>query len=808
MLNRHILSHGWTGRLTAGGPAVADDRLAGFAATVPGSVHSDLIAAGLIPDPFDGDNEHLLYWIGDADWSYQTTFDAPATGFDRTDLVFEGVDTVASIVLNGVELAHTENMHRTYRLPSDLLETGNRLDVHFTSPRRFGAERRDAYGKRPSAYSEYPPFIRKMACDFGWDWGPDLATSGLWRPVAIESWSTARIASARPVVSITGDAGTVLLELEVERAGSSGELAVRVAVGDVTVEGVVAAGENRASIRIDVPHARRWWPRGLGDQALYPISAALSSAGTPLDSWNSRIGFRDIVVEQPEDADGEGSAFRLVVNGEPLFVRGVNWIPDHALVATVTREQYAARLSQAAELGANLIRVWGGGSFGTDDFYEECDEQGLLVWQDFLFACAAYAEEQPYASEIEAEARDNIARIMPHPSLALWNGNNENVWFWFIHDWETVLEGKTWGEGFYFDLLPSLVAELDPQRFYLAGSPYSGARERQPNDPRRGVVHSWIPGDYREYTEIEPRFVSEFGFQGPPTRALFDSAVHDDDPHPFSPGVAQHQKAVYGTERIEDVMRVHLGVPTDFDEWYWLAELNQARAVGFGIDYFRSLSPWCRGTVVWQLNDCWPVISWSMIDSAGRWKLAAYAMRRAFADRVATLQVGDGTARASFGNEQREPWTGLATLERWSTTQRLSHSEIVVSVDPHTTQWVDLGPLATDELLVLTVDGIRATVLGGVDRDFRDAPAQFQLTVAPAHEGVAITVTAQSILRETSLRLDALDADAHSDRNLVTLLPGESETWNVQTACPERFTVEALHAAVRVARATEHPVGS
>lgn len=808
MLNRHILSHGWTGRLTAGGPAVADDRLAGFAATVPGSVHSDLIAAGLIPDPFDGDNEHLLYWIGDADWSYQTTFDAPASGFDRTDLVFEGVDTVASIVLNGVELAHTENMHRTYRLPSHLLETGNRLEVHFTSPRHFGAERRDTYGKRPSAYSEYPPFIRKMACDFGWDWGPDLATSGLWRPVAIESWSTARIASARPVVSITGDTGTVLLELEVERAGSSGELAVQVAVGDVTVETVVAAGENRASIRIDVPHARRWWPRGLGDQVLYPISAALSSAGTLLDSWNSRIGFRDIVVEQPEDADGEGSAFRLVVNGEPLFVRGVNWIPDHALAATVTREQYAARLAQAAELGANLIRVWGGGSFGTDDFYEECDEQGLLVWQDFLFACAAYPEEQPYASEIEAEARDNITRIMPHPSLALWNGNNENVWFWFIHDWETVLEGKTWGEGFYFDLLPSLVAELDPQRFYLAGSPYSGARERQPNDPRRGVVHSWIPGDYREYTEIEPRFVSEFGFQGPPTRALFDSAVHDDDPHPFSPAVAQHQKAAYGTERIEDVMRVHLGVPTDFDEWYWLAELNQARAVGFGIDYFRSLSPWCRGTVVWQLNDCWPVISWSMIDSAGRWKLAAYAMRRAFADRVATLRVGDGTARASFGNEQREPWTGVASLERWSTTHLLSRSEIAVSVDPHTTQWADLGPLAIDELLVLTVDGIRATVLGGVDRDFRDAPAQFQLTVAPAHEGVAITVLAQSILRETSLRVDSLDVDAHSDRNLVTLLPGESETWNVRTAHPERFTVEALHAAVRVARATEHPVGS
>lgn len=803
MLNRHVVTEGWTGRLTAGGPVTADDHLTEFAATVPGSVHSDLISAGLIADPFDGDNEHLLHWIGDSDWSYQTTFDAPTNGHERTDLVLEGVDTVARIVLNGAELARTENMHRTYRLPAELLPMGNVLEVHFTSPRRFGAERREQYGTRPSVFSEYPPFIRKMACDFGWDWGPDLATSGLWRPVAVESWSTARIASARPVVTITGDTGSVLLELQVERAGSSRELAVQVVVGDITVETPIAAGESRVGIRVDVPDARRWWPRGLGDQVLYPISATVSSAGEPLDTWNSRIGFRDITVEQPEDANGEGSAFRLVVNGEPLFVRGVNWIPDHALVATVTREQYAARISQAADLGANLIRVWGGGSFGTDDFYEECDEQGLLVWQDFLFACAAYAEEEPYASEVEAEARDNIARIMPHPSLALWNGNNENVWFWFIHDWETVLEGKTWGEGFYFDLLPSLVAELDPERFYLAGSPYSGARDRQPNDPSRGVVHSWIPGDYREYTEIEPRFVSEFGFQGPPTRALFDSAVHDADPHPFSPAVAQHQKATYGTERIEDVMRVHLGVPADFDEWYWFAELNQARAVGFGIDHFRSLSPWCRGTVVWQLNDCWPVISWSMIDSAGRWKLAAYAMRRAFADRVATLHVADGSARAAFGNEHREPWTGVATLERWNTRHRLSRSEITVIVEPHTTQWVDVGPLAIDELLVLTVDGIRAVALGGVDRDFADTPPQFELAVAPVESGVAVTVTASSILRDSCLLVGSIDEDAHTDRNVVTLLPGESETWNVQTEHPERFTVDVVRAAFRAARAVQ-----
>ncbi|MGX5682611.1 glycoside hydrolase family 2 protein [Schumannella luteola] len=801
MLNRHPLSSGWTGRLAAGGPAAPDARLEQFPATVPGSVHADLQAAGIIPDPFDGDNEHALRWIGDADWSFRTTFDAPATGFDRTDLVLEGVDTVARVVLNGQELARTENMHRTYRLPVALRDTGNVLEVHITSPRRFGAERRDSFGKRPSAFSDVAPFIRKMACDFGWDWGPDLATSGLWRPVAIENWSTARIASARPIVTIDGETGVVDLVLDVERVGERGDLAVRVGVGDLVVDAALASDADSTVVRVEVPSVERWWPRGLGEQSLYPVAVTLLADGQPLDEWSSRIGFREIVVEQPEDPDGDGSAFRLVVNGEPLFVRGVNWIPDSSLVATVTREQYATRLRQATELGANLIRVWGGGCFGTDDFYEECDEQGLLVWQDFLFACAAYPEEGPYAAEIEAEARDNIARIMPHPSLALWNGNNENVWFWFIHDWETVLEGKTWGEKYYFDLLPSLVAELDPQRFYLAGSPYSGARDRQPNDPARGVVHSWIPGDYREYREIAPRFVSEFGFQGPPSRALFDSVVHEADPQPFSPGVVQRQKAVYGTERIEDVLRVHLGIPTDFDEWYWLAELNQARAVGFGIDYFRSLSPWCRGTVVWQLNDCWPVISWSVLDSGGRWKLAAYAMRRAFADRVATVQVVDGQARASFGNEAREAWVGAARVERWTASGRVSESSVDVAVDPHDTQWVDLGSVGLDEFVVVTAGGIRATALGGVDLDFPDAPAEFEVHVQPSSDGVSITVRAASLLRDTCLAVGALDADAHADRNLVTLLPGETETWSITTRHPERFTAESARGVVRTARA-------
>ena len=797
---RNVLNDGWSGALASDTPG----EFAHFPATVPGGIFTDLLAAGLIPDPFDGDNEKKLHWVGDSDWSYSTTFAAPAVGVDRTDLVFHGLDTIARIVVNGRQVASTANMHRTYRIPVEgLLPEGNTLEVHFSAPRRVGAELRDRYGVRPVAFNDVSPFLRKMQCDFGWDWGPDLAPSGIWRDVVLESWSTARLASVRPIVSVdAADRGTVRFEVELERV-SDAPVTVKASVGGVSVAQTVSAGVASVSLVVEVDHVERWHPRGRGEQRLYGATVELVG----LDSWSKRLGFRDVVVEQLEDADGEGSNFRVIVNGEPLFIRGVNWIPDSSYIASVDRDRYRERLEQGVSLGINLVRVWGGGVFESDDFYDACDELGVLVWQDFLFACAAYPEEEPFGTEVEAEARDNITRLMSHPSLAIWNGNNECVWFWFLHDWQTVLEGKTWGERFYFELLPSLVAELDPQRFYLAGSPYSGARDREPLDPRRGVVHSWVPGDYREYEAIRPRFVSEFGFQGPPTRELFDSVVHVENPTPFDPAVAQHQKAGYGTERIEDVMRIHTGIPADFDDWYWTAQLTQARAVRFGIDYFRALSPWCSGTIVWQLNDCWPVISWSMIDSSTRWKPAAYAMRTAFADRVASLHRVEGVVRLALGNEGPDAWTAPARIERWHGSGRRAAATVATATEARSTTWIDLpaevGQPAVDELIVVTVGDVRATFLGGVDLDFADAAPAYSVVVDPAGDGVDVTLTAESLLREVCLFPGAIDVDAHSDKNLITLLSGESETWHVSTSRPERFTADAVGATVRTARRVE-----
>lgn len=813
MLTRNALTDGWTlrpGERTSAPAGVAGHAIA---ARVPGGVMADLLRADLIPDPLDGDNEHRLRWVGDSDWVYATRVRVPAEGAERADLVFHGLDTVATILVDGREVLRTENKHRTYRVPLPENAGEVALEVRLTSPRAFGEARRAQYGDRPTAYSPLPPFIRKSACDFGWDWGPDLAAAGIWRPVELETWSRGRIATVRPVVRTAGAGAEVDVHVDLERT-SPQPLTVVASVDGVEADALLDA--ETGVVHLDLPAVARWWPAGRGEQPLSELRVELRDGADVLDVWTGRIGFRDVVIDETPDADGAGFSFRFVVNGEPLFIRGVNWIPDVTELGELDEARVRRRLEQTVSLGANLVRVWGGGVFESDAFYDLCDDLGLLVWQDFLFACAAYPEEEPYATEVEAEARDNISRLMRHPSLALWNGNNENLWFWFLHDWETKLEGKSWGERFYFDLLPGLVAELDPGRFYLPGSPSSRTRDHEPLDPALGVVHSWIPDDYREYTSIRPRFVSEFGFQGPSTRALFDANAHDEHPRPFSPGSVQRQKAAYGTERIEDVVRVHLGVPEDFDAWYWAAQLTQARAVGFGIDWFRSLAPWNAGTVVWQINDIWPAWSWSMIDYAERLKPVAFAMRRAFADRVVTLQhpvagVSEHI-EVTLGNETREPWRASIAFERRDAETVFATASLAVEVPALGAMRLPVPPelleggLPGSQLLVATVDGLRAVLLGTVDLEFRDAEPAYALTVREAGDGVDLEVEAGSLLRELTLVPDGIDGDAEADRNLVTLLPGETVTWHVRTAHSARFDEAAVRRAFHVARATRNPI--
>ncbi|BAJ74573.1 beta-galactosidase/beta-glucuronidase [Microbacterium testaceum StLB037] len=790
-----------------------------FDAPVPGDVHMALRDAGAIPDPFDDDNEHRLSWIGRSDWEYRTTLPRVGGTPERIDVVFHGVDTHATVAIDGAERARLTNMHRTWRVPApELAAASAELCVALRSPVAAAEAERDRLGARWTVFSSLSPFIRKNACAFGWDWGPSLPGSGIWREVEVEAWSTARLSAVRPTVGLLGADGVVSLDIELERTertGRDADLGVLVEVGGARTWIPAPARAERLRGELVVRRPELWWPTGMGRAALHELTVTLvDTHGTALDVWTQHIGFRDLVVEQVPD--GEGRGFGLTVNGIPLFVRGFNWIPDDTSPARVTASDIRRRIAETLDLGANLLRVWGGGVFESDDFYRACDEAGILVWQDFLFACAAYPEEEPFTTEVEAEARENITRLMSHPSLALWNGNNENLWFWFLHDWEHKLDGATWGEGFYIDLLPRLVAELDPARAYLVGSPSSGGRWDEPNDPSRGIVHWWIPDDYRAYDDVRPRFVSEFGFQGPPARATFDAVVHDASPAPFSPGSVQRQKAEGGTERINDVLDAHFGVPHDFDEWYWLAQLDQARAVRYGIERFRTLEPFCRGTIVWQLNDCWPALSWSMIDVADRYKPVAYAVREAYRPRIVVLRHEDGSPTLFACNSTAEPWDATIDAQRWTRGCHAAGVTLHAHVPAHTAIEVPLGALATglagDELLVATVGTtdatdagdarpVRSVLLGGTDREYPDSAPRFDVQTTPAPDGVVVRLTADTLLRDATLLVDRIDPDAHVDRTLETLLPGESADWHVRTTLPASFTVEAVRAALHTARA-------
>ena len=798
---KHTLHQGWTVRAVGGDVAPAFlDRI--VPATVPGCVHTDLLTAGLVPDPYLDENEAELAWVGRVDWRYETTFEADATTsgpHEQLDLVALGLDTVATVELNGEVVARTANMHRSHRVAIvDRLRPGtNRLAITFAAGERAAVEASEAIGPRP--YVSAHPFnaIRKMACSYGWDWGPVLITAGVWRPILLHAWSSGRIASVRPLVEVDGATGVVHAHVDLERA-SEQALRLRVRVGEHVEEVDVPAGASEVVVDVRVPDAALWWPRGYGDQPLYAVDVVLLGAdpgATALDDWSGRVGFRTITLDTTPDA--AGTPFTLVVNGQAVFARGVNWIPDDCFPSRITAERYAERLDQAVAANVNLVRVWGGGIYESDDFYDRCDELGLLVWQDFLFACAAYAEEEPLRSEVVAEAREAVTRLSAHPSLALWNGNNENLWGFEDWGWAEPLEGRTWGLGYYTSVLPGIVAELDPTRAYSPGCPYSFDPALPPNADEHGTSHLWDVWNERDYTayrEHRTRFTSEFGWQGPPTWSTLTRAVHDEPLGPGSPGLLAHQKAADGNGKLSRGLARHLpepGVdgPGTFADWHWAMSLNQARAIRFGVEHLRSLSPTCQGAVVWQLNDCWPVTSWAVVDGDGRRKPVWYALRDAFADRLLTIQPRAGAPALVAVNDAATAWASTVTVSRYTFGgTRLGTVDVPLDLAPRSTTTVALPEhvaRADDdrrELVVATAGGQRTWWRFAEDRDSALPVAELAVDVTATEDGYRLDVTARTLVVDLAVLADRVAPDAEVDTMLVTLLPGEQTSIVVRTA--------------------------
>ncbi|MDE0573590.1 glycoside hydrolase family 2 protein [Demequina sp. B12] len=825
-LSSSLIVDGWT--LThSGGTAPAAVEGATVPADVPGTTHVDLLSAGLIPDPYLSTNEADLAWMHLCQWRYATTFDAdPVEPGERVDLVFDGLDTVATVRLNGTEVARTKNMHRSYRFDvRELLSTdSNALEVDFASALEYAQNLTETLGHRPTPYPHPYPAVRKMACSFGWDWGPDLQTAGIWKPVKLERWRTARIDTVRPVVTLDGCNGRVEAHVTVERAADC-DLHLHATIGGVEAGATIVAGESQGTVVLEVPDVERWWPRGYGEAHLYDFELTLSAGegadAAALDSYRTRLGFRTVEVDMSHD--GTGAAFTFVVNGEPVFVKGANWIPDDHLLTRITRDRLERRITQATDAHMNLLRIWGGGIYESEDFYELCDEAGVMVWQDFLFACAAYAEGAPLRGEVEAEAREAIVRLMPHASLVLWNGSNENIWGWHDWNWQGHIGGDgTWGIGYYEELLPALVADLDPTRTYTPSSPFSPHQPYDtvhPNDPAWGPIHEWQVWntlDYTHYGSYVPRFSSEYGFQGPPAWATLTRSIPEEDRHQESAAWLAHQKAHEGNDKLNRGLRPHLPAGRDFEEWHWATQLNQARAIRFAIEHYRSWWPQTAGSIMWQLNDCWPVTSWAAVDGDERLKPLWFALRAGYAPRILTFQPrgADGELDTSglphvvAVNDSDEDWDETLTLSRVSldgeeravSTVHLAvpaRQAVTIPVPSHVVHIED----PARELLVADAgyagdeDHVRAVWTDAEDKDFAHAARPFTATAAAAAGGYEVTVTAQEFVRDLALLADKVAADAVVSDTLVTLLPDERVTFRIATSAdvdPQDFLGERV----------------
>ncbi|HWA25759.1 MAG TPA: glycoside hydrolase family 2 protein [Lacunisphaera sp.] len=632
-------------------------------ARVPGCVHTDLRRHRLIPDPFWGTNELQLQWIEERDWEYRATFNVTAAWLaeDAVELVSDGLDTIATVRLNGRLVARTGNMFTGWRWDvKALLRAGrNEISIRFGSAMKYIRAQRQDHDPRefndPVGRSQV---IRKQQCQFGWDWGPRLVTAGIWRDLRLEAWSGNRLETVR-VTQLHRRDGSVQLAFAPELARKDSRVIV---AGKVTLGGRTVARIKNQKATIEKP--RLWWPNGHGAQPLYTVEIEVADrAGAVIGRWSKRIGLRTIVLDRHKDKAGE--TFQFVVNGRALFAKGANWIPAHSFVAGLTRADYARDLTSAAEAHMNMIRVWGGGIYESEDFYDLCDELGLMVWQDFMFACTIYPADGAFRQSVRAEARHQVRRLRHRACLALWCGNNE------------IAQLNTYGDGgksdlitrpqlrrnyeaIFHDLLPAAVAAHDGVTPYRPSSQWRSTFEdsvslgkTHPDGEKRGDTHYWDVWHARhpvkDYEKWRFRFCSEFGMQSyssPETQATFCPPGRD---NVFGPLMENHQKNRAGNQIILDYVSRRYRFPKSQDALVYLSQLNQANCMQVGVEHYRRNMPHCMGALYWQLNDCWPVASWSSVEFTGRWKALHHLARRFFAPALVSAHV-PGDEDTTIGN--------------------------------------------------------------------------------------------------------------------------------------------------------------
>lgn len=669
LMNRSIeLNENWTFQME--GDSII------YQAKVPGTVQTDLLLNSKIPQPFYRDNEKKYQWIDKENWIYTTSFNLDSSDFLSSEvyLNFKGLDTYASVKLNNIPILEANNFFRSWRVKvKKHLKSGtNHLEIKFISPIKIGLEKLEELGYPLPAVNDQSEvgglgenkvsvFTRKAPYHYGWDWGPRFVTMGIWRPVVLEFCSGAEIRNVFfQQETITGYLADITAQIDLQ-CYTEGSYTLKIrdqTTNNIYVEQEVKYNQGiyNTEINFKIQNPKLWWPNGYGDQNLYAFNVDLLDNGKLIHSKTVRVGLRDIKLIRKDD--DKGQSFYFQVNGVPVFAKGANYIPNDNFLPQVSQEKYKHIVKSAFDAHMNMLRVWGGGIYENDIFYDLCDEYGILVWQDFMYACSMYPGNDEFLENARVEATENVIKLRNHPSIALWCGNNEMDAAWCEWDencgwgWKELYNAEQkkqiWNayDTLFHKILPDIVRTYSPSTSYWPSSPVADWGKSASYSNKSGDMHYWgvwHGGDpFEKFEDFVPRFMSEYGFQSFPEFNTINEFTLPQDWNIYSDVMLAHQRSSIGNQKIREYMGLYYKVPDDFKDMLYVGQVLQAYGIGKAIDIHRINKPFCMGSLYWQLNDCWPGASWSSIDYFGNWKALHYKAKEAFSStRLATLQNDD-----------------------------------------------------------------------------------------------------------------------------------------------------------------------
>lgn len=803
-------------------------------AKVPGTVHTDLMANGKIEDPFYRLNERNVQWIDKADWEYKTTFfvDGEILKREVAELEFEGLDTYAEVSVNGNVVLNADNMFRTWKadVKKYLKEGDNELHILLRSPINEGIKKYDTQGYeipvsdndlaaigQVEGNKKVSVYTRKAGYHFGWDWGPRLVTSGIWRPVTLKAWDRAKIENLQIVQNTVSDEKatfTAVFEVNgvIDGAAHIAVLNDGKMLANKKIE--LKKGVEKYSVDFEILNPQLWWTNGLGEQHLYNITGEINVGGG-VDEATARIGIRTLELVREKDKDGTSFYFKL--NGHPVFMKGANYIPNDVFLPRVTEENYRKVVETAKNSNNNMLRIWGGGVYEDDRFYELCDEAGILVWQDFMFACAMFPGDEAFLDNVKHEAIDNVKRLRNHPSMGLWCGNNEILAAWKGWGWEQKeIEknpenaAKIWKayEDIFHKVLADVVAEYDPQRSYWSSSPSSGTGI--PADLKNGDEHYWMvwwgKAPFQTYATHLPRFMSEYGFQSFPEIATVRKYALPEDYDIFSEVMQSHQRSSIGNGTIEYYMLLEYNKPKNFESLLYVNHVLQAEGIKFGLEGHRRAMPFCMGSLYWQINDCWPVASWSSTDYYQKWKALQYYVKKGFEPVLVSPFTQGDTLKVDVINDKLEPINAELKLKLMDFSGKVvweKNSQITVPANASTnffevnksTFLAETGNLADRTVLVCELvekENVisKNSIFFKPYKELKIEKPQVSYEIADVAGGFDITVKSDKLAKNVYLQIG--DEEGFFTDNYFDMLPGETITIRLETDITEEKLNEVL----------------